>query len=78
MMHPELLLELARIREQEMVRAAALSRAARDLRSLRPRRGPRQWLARRFQWWLAPGGVCPEPGSALPPILQPSIRRESR
>jgi len=75
--HPDLIRELARVREQEIVRGALLAQPAQDLRALR-RRGTRRWLSARLRWWVTPEGGCLEPGSTLPPILQPAIRREAR
>ncbi|MGD0834440.1 MAG: hypothetical protein ABSA40_08465 [Candidatus Dormibacteria bacterium] len=77
-MHPYLIGELARLREQEIERAALPAFEARNLGGDRHRRGVPAWLARRVRWWFAPGGACLGSGSGLPPTLQPGIRREAR
>lgn len=78
MTYPYVILELARAREQEIVRGARLAQPALDLPALRKRPGARRWLTARFGWWVRPDDACLTPGCALPPMLQPAIRREAR
>ena len=78
MTHPDVIRELARVREQEIVRGARLAQPAQDLRALQRRPGTRRWLIARLRWWVTPEGACLKPGATLPPILQAAIRREAR
>jgi hypothetical protein len=77
-MHPYVIGELARLREQEIERSALRACEARNLGVDLHRTGVRKRLARRLRGWFAPGGVCLGSDSGLPPILQPEIRREAR
>lgn len=77
MTHPDVIRELVRVREQEIVRGALLAQPAQDLRALR-RTGTRRWLSARLRWWVTPEGACLKPGSTRPPLLHPAIRREAR
>jgi hypothetical protein len=77
-MHPYLIGELARLREQEIERAALPAFEARNLDRERHPRGVPARLARRVRRWFAPGRACLGSGSGLPPTLQPEIRREAR
>ena len=77
-MHPYVIRELARIREQEQMQAALMAQAARQARRQQHRASVREWLNGRLRWWSAPDGVRAEPSPTLPPILHPEIRREAR
>jgi hypothetical protein len=77
-MHPYVIGELARLREQEIERAARATFEARNLGGDRHRRGVLARLARRVRRWFAPSGACLGSGSGVPPILQPETRREAR
>jgi hypothetical protein len=76
--HPDVILELARMREQEIVRGALLAQQVRDARALRSRPGVRRGLIAWLRAWVSASDTRRTPGPTLPPILHTEIRREAR